>query len=61
MGGELGTETINNIGLLVGSSGMSPPIFTLIGNDDFTTNFCVEKKVGVFEFSPTSRRDRVEI
>ena len=30
MGGELGTET--NIGLLVGSSGMSQPFFALIGN-----------------------------
>ena len=58
MGGESGTET--NIGLLVESSARSPPIFALIGNDDFITyEFCVE--LGVFEFSPISRRDRVEI
>ena len=37
MGGELGNET--QVGLLVGSSGRSSPIFALIGIDGFTGNF----------------------
>ena len=37
MGVELGTET--NISLLVGFSAMFPPIFALIGNDNFLPNF----------------------
>ena len=40
MGGELGTDT--NIGLLVGSSAISPPTFALIGNDDFISNFALK-------------------
>ena len=37
MGGVLGN--ITNIGIFVGSSAKSPPIFALIGNDDFGTDF----------------------
>ena len=36
MGGELDNE--NYIDVLLVSSALSPPNFTLIGNDDFTTN-----------------------
>ena len=36
IGGELGSETY--IDALLVSSALSPPIFTLIGNDDFYTN-----------------------
>ena len=57
MGGELGNET--NVDLVLGSSAMSPPNFALIVNDDFITNLVL--KIGVFEFSPISRRDRVEL
>ena len=37
MGDELGTET--NIGLLLKSSAMCPPMFALIANGDFNTSF----------------------
>ena len=37
MGGELGNETY--VGLFVGSSAKSSPIFALIGIADFNTNF----------------------
>ena len=40
LGGELGTDA--NIGLLVGYSAKSSPIFALIGKDDFTTNFVLK-------------------
>ena len=53
MGGRLGNETY--IDLLV-SSALSPPIFTLIGNDDFYTNL-VLKSWGFWVV--ISRRDRV--
>ena len=36
MGGELGSETY--IDVLLVSSALSPPNFTLIGNDDFLSN-----------------------
>ena len=37
MGGELGNETYIDI-LLESSALLSPPNFTLIGNDDYYTN-----------------------
>ena len=43
MGGESGNETY--IDVLPESATLSPPIFTLIGNDDFYTNLVWKKLV----------------
>ena len=58
VGGELGTET--NIGLLVGSSAMSPQFFAFIGNDDFITN-CVLKSWCFRVFANISSRSSRDI
>ena len=56
MGNELGDET--DIDLLLVPPVTSPPDFALIGNDDFSAEFGwnLVQNVGVFEFSPISRR-----
>ena len=51
---ELGNETYIDV---VVSSALSPPIFTLIGNDDFFTNLM--RIIWCFDFSWIYRRDRV--
>ena len=62
MGDEMGSATDNDS--LLASAGPSTPIFTLIGNDDFWScqvDFAprMSPKIGDFEFSWLSRRDRV--
>ena len=54
MGGELGNETY--IDVFLGSSTLSPPVFTLIGKDYI---ICCVEELGVCEISRISRRYRV--
>ena len=60
MGGELGSETYIDVSLV--SSASSPPMFTLFGCSGTTFFFFFRisyGKVGAFEFSRISRRDRI--
>ena len=53
IGGELGNESDQSVGLLVGSLAKPTPTFALIGIDSFNTNFVLNRLlVGSFEFSP---------
>ena len=56
MGNDLDNET--DIALLLVPPETSPPNFAFMGNDDFISEFGWNsmQKVGVFEFSPISRR-----
>ena len=59
MGGDLGNESY--IDLLIVSTALSPPIFLLIGRNDFYTKFQVRLKkcVDACDFSRISERNRV--